>query len=125
MNDYFVFAKYVGISHAGSPKRIVRAIHNQKSLQKSRREHHGEFGDEFCCVLSWRNHAIGRSRVFYSSRHDCSKHIAAVVIFPCLLLFDLQRHVNANPDAVGNRGHSTKKEESNSKMPIVLRASDV
>jgi predicted RND superfamily exporter protein len=41
-------------------------------------------------------------------------YIAAVVIFPCLLLFDLERHVNANPDAVGQRARLTAKSEESS-----------
>ena len=72
MNDYFVFAKYVGICHGESPKAVVRAIHNQEGVQKSGCEHHGEFSDKFCSVLSRRDHAdSSRSRVFHSSRHDC------------------------------------------------------
>ena len=117
MNDYFVFAKYVGISHAESPKGSSAQYIIRKAYRKAGASITASSVTNFAAFCLGAITPIPAVRAFsiQVAMTVVCNYIAAVVIFPCLLLFDLQRHVNANPDAVGNRGHSTKKEESNSK----------
>ena len=116
MNDYFVFAKYVGICHGESPKGSSARYIIRKAYRKAGCEHHGEFSDNFAAFCLGAITPIPAVRAFsiQVAMTVVCNYIAAVVIFPCLLLFDLERHVNANPDAVGQRARLPAKSEESS-----------
>ena len=116
MNDYFVFAKYVGICHGESPKGSSARYIIRKAYRKAGASITASSVTNFAAFCLGAITPIPAVRAFsiQVAMTVVCNYIAAVVIFPCLLLFDLERHVNANPDAVGQRARLTAKSEESS-----------
>ena len=116
MNDYFVFAKYVEICHGESPKGSSARYIIRKAYRKAGASITASSVTNFAAFCLGAITPIPAVRAFsiQVAMTVVCNYIAAVVIFPCLLLFDLERHVNANPDAVGQRARSTAKSEESS-----------
>jgi predicted RND superfamily exporter protein len=111
MNDYFVFAKYVKICHGESPKGSSAQYIIRRAYRKAGASITASSATNFAAFCLGAITPIPAVRAFsiQVAMTVVCNYIAAVVIFPCLLLFDLQRHVDANPDAVGELEHSSKK----------------
>ena len=110
MNDYFVFAKYVSISHGESPKGSSAQYIIKKAYRKAGASITASSVTNLSAFLLGAITPIPAVRAFsiQVAMTVVCNYICAIIIFPCFLLVDLQRHVRKNPEAVGNRGFKTE-----------------